>query len=77
MFPVVGGRKIEHLHANIEALSITLSPAQIAFLEGVLPFDPGFPSTMIVSHFHPSAALLSNTLFFVSCFVIGATWSIG
>ncbi|KAJ6577770.1 aryl-alcohol dehydrogenase [NADP+] [Mycena capillaripes] len=46
-FPIIGGRKIEHLMSNIEALDISLSKEQIAFLEGVVPFDPGFPVTMI------------------------------
>lgn len=49
VFPIIGGRKIEHLHANIEALNISLSNEQIEYLESVIPFDPGFPSTMIVS----------------------------
>ncbi|CAL1709961.1 unnamed protein product [Somion occarium] len=44
VFPVVGGRKIEHLHQNIEALEIALSPEQIAYLESVQPFDLGFPT---------------------------------
>ncbi|KAK7050499.1 Aldo/keto reductase [Favolaschia claudopus] len=47
VFPILGGRKVEHLLANVEALDITLSPEQIAFLESVVPFDPGFPTTMI------------------------------
>ncbi|KAH9828634.1 aryl-alcohol dehydrogenase [Rhodofomes roseus] len=42
-FPIVGGRKVEHLHANIEALSIKLTTEQMTYLEGVLPFEPGFP----------------------------------
>ena len=42
VFPIIGGRKIEHLMSNLEALDITLSPAQIAYLEGILPFDRGF-----------------------------------
>ncbi|KAJ7084653.1 NADP-dependent oxidoreductase domain-containing protein [Mycena belliarum] len=46
-FPIVGGRKIEHLLSNIEALDISLSPEQIAFLESVVPFDPGFPVSTI------------------------------
>lgn len=49
VFPIIGGRKVEHLLANIEALKISLSPEQIEYLESVLPFDPGFPNTMIVS----------------------------
>ncbi len=48
VFPIIGGRKIEHLKDNIEALDISLSPEQIKYLDGINPFDPGFPSTMIV-----------------------------
>ncbi|KAJ3483048.1 hypothetical protein NLI96_g6576 [Meripilus lineatus] len=44
VFPIIGGRKVEHLHANIEALRIALSPEQISFLENVIPFDLGFPT---------------------------------
>ncbi|PBK64704.1 Aldo/keto reductase [Armillaria solidipes] len=47
VFPIIGGRKVEHLKANIEALDISLSKEQIEFLEGIVPFDPGFPMTMI------------------------------
>ncbi|CAK5281945.1 unnamed protein product [Mycena citricolor] len=47
VFPIIGGRKVEHLLANVEALDVVLSPEQIAYLESILPFDPGFPSTMI------------------------------
>jgi len=47
VFPIIGGRKVEHLHANIEALDITLTPEHIKSLEGVLPFNPGFPNAMI------------------------------
>ncbi|KAL6301950.1 Aldo/keto reductase [Sparassis latifolia] len=46
VFPIIGGRKIEHLQANIEALSIALTPEQIKYLESILPFDEGFPSTI-------------------------------
>ncbi|KAI0925122.1 hypothetical protein AcW2_005804 [Taiwanofungus camphoratus] len=47
VFPIIGGRKVEHLLSNIAALDIALSAEQIAFLEGVLPFDAGFPSGII------------------------------
>ncbi|SCU93871.1 LAFA_0F18646g1_1 [Lachancea sp. 'fantastica'] len=47
VYPLVGGRKIEHLKQNIEALSIKLSPEQISFLESVVSFDVGFPSSFI------------------------------
>ena len=49
VFPIVGGRKVEHLMANIEALEITLSNDQIKYLESVVPFEPGFPYWVIVS----------------------------
>jgi diketogulonate reductase-like aldo/keto reductase len=48
VFPIVGGRKVENLQKNIEALEITLSKEQIEFLENVLPFDVGFPNWLIV-----------------------------
>lgn len=47
VFPLVGGRKVEQLYDNIKALSIPLTPKQIEYLEGELPFDPGFPHSFI------------------------------
>ena len=52
VFPIIGGRKVEHLMANIEALKISLSNEQIKYIESILPFDPGFPMYFIVSRFH-------------------------
>ncbi|KAF7376738.1 Aldo/keto reductase [Mycena sanguinolenta] len=46
-FPIIGGRKVEHLTENLEALDISLSSEQIAYLENAVPFDPGFPTKMI------------------------------
>jgi len=46
VFPIVGGRKVEQLTQNIEALKVALTPAQIEYLESVKPFDPGFPHTI-------------------------------
>ena len=51
VFPIVGGRKVEHLMDNIAALNITLTPEQVKFLEDALPFKPGFPHEMIVSKY--------------------------
>lgn len=48
VFPIVGGRKVEHLHANIEALSIALTPEQIKALDNIVPFKKGFPYDMFV-----------------------------
>lgn len=47
VFPIVGGRKVEHLHQNIKSLEIKLSQEQIDELEKVLDFEPGFPSNFI------------------------------
>ncbi|KAG0162877.1 putative aryl-alcohol dehydrogenase aad14 [Apophysomyces sp. BC1034] len=47
VFPLVGGRKVEHLQDNIQALKIKLTDEQIALLENVIPFDPGFPNNFI------------------------------
>ncbi len=49
VFPIIGGRKIEHLQANIAALDILLSNEQIKHLESALPFNPGFPQNFCVS----------------------------
>ena len=49
VFPIIGCRKIEQLQANVEALDVVLSEEQIKYLESVLPFDPGFPHTFVVS----------------------------
>ena len=49
VFPIIGGRKVEHLHGNIEALGISLSDEQIKYLESILPFDIGFPASRFVS----------------------------
>ncbi|KAF5335900.1 hypothetical protein D9758_017679 [Tetrapyrgos nigripes] len=47
VFPIIGGRKPEHLVSNLEALDITLSEEHIKFLEGIVPFGLGFPYTVI------------------------------
>lgn len=43
VFPIVGGRKIEHLKGNIDALSLELSDEDMAEIDGAVPFDVGFP----------------------------------
>ncbi|CAD0025028.1 unnamed protein product, partial [Aureobasidium pullulans] len=47
VFPIVGQRKVEHLKANIDALSIRLTQEDIKEIEGAAPFDPGFPHTFL------------------------------
>ena len=43
VFPIVGGRKIEHLKDNIEALGLQLSEQDVNEIESAAPFDVGFP----------------------------------
>ena len=71
VFPIIGGRKIEHLQSNIEALGIRLSDEQIAHIEGVLPFDKGFPNNLIVSGFVTATLLAERLTVF-----IGRVWPI-
>jgi diketogulonate reductase-like aldo/keto reductase len=47
VFPIVGGRKIEHLKGNIEALAIELSDEEVSEIEGAVDFDVGFPMDMM------------------------------
>jgi aryl-alcohol dehydrogenase-like predicted oxidoreductase len=47
VFPIVGGRKVEHLQDNLQALSIKLTSDQIKLLESVKPFDLGFPCNFL------------------------------
>ncbi|KAL0579706.1 putative aryl-alcohol dehydrogenase aad14 [Marasmius crinis-equi] len=57
VFPIIGGRKVEQLEQNLEALDITLTPEQIQFLEGQVPFDIGFPISFIGDGNQPSYLL--------------------
>ncbi len=47
VFPIVGGRKVEHLKDNIKALEIKLTEKQIEYLESIVPFEPGFPNNFV------------------------------
>lgn len=47
VFPIVGGRKVEHLKGNIEALTIQLSDEEIKEIESAVPFDLGFPHNFL------------------------------
>lgn len=47
VFPIVGGRKIEHLKGNIEALSLKLSREEIDEIDEASNFQPGFPHNFI------------------------------
>ena len=47
VFPIVGGRKVEHLQDNLQSLKIKLTDEQIKYLESVKPLDVGFPNNFI------------------------------
>jgi diketogulonate reductase-like aldo/keto reductase len=61
VFPLVGGRKVEHLQDNIAALKIRLTAEQTEYLESVRPFDIGIPGNMIGEDPKVSPLLLSPT----------------
>lgn len=63
VFPIVGGRKVEHLMDNVEALGISLTREQISYLDGILPFDKGFPNTLIGEYGTYPWLLASNANF--------------
>ena len=46
VFPICGGRKIEHLQGNIEALALELSDQELKEIDAAAPFDIGFPSSL-------------------------------
>lgn len=47
IFPIIGGRKMEHMKSNIEALSLELTREEIEEIESVVPFDFGYPQTFL------------------------------
>lgn len=47
VFPIIGGRKVEHLKDNIQALSLKLSDEQVKYLESQTEFDLGFPGNFV------------------------------
>ena len=43
VFPIVGGRKVEHLMANVEALKVSLTEEHVKAIEEAKPFVKGYP----------------------------------
>ena len=48
VFPIVGGRKVEHLKQNTQVLDVSLSPEQIHRIDDAKPFDLDFPQNTAV-----------------------------
>ena len=47
MFPMVGGNKVAHLKANVEALSLQLTAQDVEDIDKGYAFDLGFPHNFI------------------------------
>jgi len=47
VFPIIGGRNIDHLKGNIQGLSLQLTKEDIEEIEGAKPFDIGFPHNFL------------------------------
>ncbi|KAH8588315.1 sterigmatocystin biosynthesis dehydrogenase stcV [Bisporella sp. PMI_857] len=47
VFPIVGGRKIEHIKGNVDALRIALSDDDMKKIDAAYHFDHGFPHTFL------------------------------
>jgi aryl-alcohol dehydrogenase-like predicted oxidoreductase len=47
VFPIVGGRKVEHLKGNIEALGLQLSDEEMDAIDATSDFDVGFPMNFL------------------------------
>ncbi|KAI7238989.1 Norsolorinic acid reductase [Hortaea werneckii] len=47
VFPIVGGRKVEHIQGNIGSLSVRMENEDIEEVEEGYHFDPGFPHTFL------------------------------
>ncbi|KAJ9614998.1 hypothetical protein H2200_001072 [Cladophialophora chaetospira] len=47
VFPIIGGRKIEQYAANIDNLSVELSPEDIREIEKAAPVDLGYPHAFL------------------------------
>ncbi|MCJ1399877.1 DNA-directed RNA polymerase [Xylographa trunciseda] len=47
VFPIVGGRKVEHLRGNVEALGLVLEKEDLEEIEKAGTYDAGFPHNML------------------------------
>ncbi|PQE06488.1 Norsolorinic acid reductase protein [Rutstroemia sp. NJR-2017a WRK4] len=70
VFPIIGQRKVEHLKANIDALSVELSEEEIDEIEGAAPFDIGFPMNLIFRNNYKS----SNTA--ADCVLVSNSYAV-
>ncbi|KAJ9191329.1 hypothetical protein DTO166G4_7129 [Paecilomyces variotii] len=60
--PIVGGRKVDHLKGNIEALGLQLEEEDIKEIEKSYQFDIGFPMNFIFGSQDPETTSPSNVM---------------
>lgn len=54
VFPIIGGRKVDHLLGNLKGLEITLTPAEMDAIDQATGFKHGFPTNFFnLSLFDP------------------------
>lgn len=51
VFPIVGGRKVEHLKGNIEALGVELTDDEVDEIDAATPFKVGFPMNVLFENY--------------------------
>ncbi|KAI5463802.1 NADP-dependent oxidoreductase domain-containing protein [Mariannaea sp. PMI_226] len=56
VFPIVGGRKVEHIKGNIEALTLELSEEDIQEIDNAIEFDLGFPHNILYRPGQPNGS---------------------
>ncbi|KAH8552773.1 voltage-gated shaker-like K+ channel, subunit [Umbelopsis sp. PMI_123] len=61
VFPIVGGRTLEHLRGNIEGLSLYLTKEEFREIEQAYEFDPGYPHTYLSGNMNVGGELFSAT----------------
>lgn len=49
VFPIIGGRRVEQLRENLQALDISLTPEQINRIESTKPFEPDFAHRIFIN----------------------------
>lgn len=47
VYPIVGGRKVEHLKGNIEALGLQLDEEELNKIDNAYGFEIGFPHSFL------------------------------
>lgn len=57
VFPIVGGRKVEHLRGNVEALKVTLTAEEMMEIEQANEFQYGFPMSFLTGGAHSNTKM--------------------